>query len=665
MSEIEGVHFLALTLLITIVGWLLILVVPNQNKSKTQSFFIVLNSLLSSIPAIQVIQGGTFSHVITGLGFFGDIPLRIDLFSAWFMVLINVIFVLSSFYAIGYIDPTGSKKENLSIHWMGFVLFHLSLLWVSMVQNFLAFLMVWEIMSLSGWLLIIYNNQNTKVIKAGVNYLVHMHIGVAVVTIAFIWVMVSEHSMDFLAIKSFFSHHDNRWLFLLFFIGFGFKSAFMPFHTWSPYVQTHAPAHISAVMAVKVGLFMLFKIVFFVQHDYLLIGQWLLTVSLLTALFGIINASVHRNYMELLAYSSVENVGIIGSGIGLGFIGLGYQNHVLAILGFGSAILHLLNHSLFKPLLFFAAGAVYQKTNTRNMEKLGGLIKQMPKTALIFLAGALAIGGLPPFNGFVSEFVLYSGFVAGIKSVTLYDAVLLISGLAGISVVGGISIYAFTKSFGIVFLGTPRVISTRTIEEPNKYMRIPSYLIILLMLSIGLFPMLYFKEVVAMLTPLVPMAHIQEVLQGNLMDTVQSIGKFALLFIAFTTLIVALRYYFVKKHTLAKQQTWGCGYVAPSAKIQYTGKSFSKTFGKLLNKMVLEMKSYKELEQREYFPEARKHSAFYTDMFEYRIIDGSTNNLNYFMNRFQFIQNGSLQQYIVYGLAFIALLFLGTILNML
>src|SRR6266487_1411315 len=182
-------------------------------------------------------------------------------------------------------------------------------------------------------------------------------------------------------------------------------------------------------------------------------------------------------------------------GIGLGLIGIGSNNYVLIILGFGSALLHVLNHSLFKSLLFFSAGSVYQQTHIRDMEKLGGLIKLMPQTAFLFLTGSLAIAGLPPLNGFVSEFILYNGFLNGIKLPGIPLTTLMISSLTGLALIGGISMLTFTKTFGTIFLGNPRIHLHETPKEVALSMRIPQYCILVLMLSVGLLPQFYFSVV--------------------------------------------------------------------------------------------------------------------------------------------------------------------------
>src|ERR1019366_6536937 len=291
---------------------------------------------------------------------------------------------------------------------------------VCMVQNGLAFLIVWELMSISSFMLVIFDHQNKRTLRAGINYLVQMHIGVLFLSAAFIWVYFSEGTFEFSAIEKFFSHHSNLWLFLLFFIGFGIKAGFIPLHSWLPQAHPASPSHISGVMSgviVKLGIYGIFRIVLMLKQDYLIIGEIMISLSIATGLYGILNAAVHRDFKKMLAYCTIENIGIIGAGIGLAIIGMGMNNSFLLVIGLSGALLHTLNHSLFKSLLFFSSGSVYQQTHTRDMEKLGGLVHKMPQTAALFLIGSLAIGGLPPFNDFVSEFILYSAILLGIKSI--------------------------------------------------------------------------------------------------------------------------------------------------------------------------------------------------------------------------------------------------------
>lgn len=656
---------LFLTLLLLIAGIISIPFLPHSAKAKTNFLFVLLIAAITSIPAIRALTGNDVDIVISKTPVFGSISFHIDKLSSWFILIINLTCLNGAFYGIGYMKHYDHQKSNLSMHWILFLLFQSSMLWVCLVQNGLAFLIVWELMSISSFLLVIFEHQNKTTLQAGINYLVQMHIGILFLTAAFIWVYFSEGSFEFVAIERFFLSHSNLWLFLLFFIGFGIKAGFIPLHSWLPQAHPAAPSHISGIMSgviVKLGIYGIFRIVFMLRQDYTVIGEIIIIISVLTGLYGILNAAVHRDYKKMLAYCTIENIGIIGIGIGLGLMGMGNGNSLLIILGFTAALLHTLNHSLFKSLLFFNAGSVYQQTHTRDMEKLGGLIRRMPQTASLFLIGGLAIGGLPPFNGFVSEFILYSGLLAGIKSIGITYITLMISSLAGLAIIGGISMITFTKSFGTIFLGSARTDLHQLPKEVSFGMRLPQYFILTIMLSIGLFPQFYFSIVQEIVSGFVPSTtSIKEAVPISLLNSISSIGLFAMVFILLLLLIYFIRSKLSRKRTVVKDTTWSCGYEVPSSRMQYTGKSYSKSLGKLLNFVVLEKKKYKEIQANEIFPEERKHSSHYNDFFVTKIFDGIVNRLLYSLNLFQFIQNGKIQLYILYGIFFIVLVFLGTI----
>ena len=654
-----------LALLLPIAGIISIPILPPALKAKVNFFFVLLAGIVTSFPAVQTLTGNSIYVTIIHSPVFGNIIFRIDRVSSWFIIIINLTCINGAFYGIGYMLSYRQQRANLSMHWVSFLLFQSSMLWVCMVQNGLAFLVLWELMSLSSFLLVIFEHQNKTTLRAGINYLVQMHIGVLFLAAAFIWVYISEGSFEFTAIEKFFSSHSNLWLFLLFFVGFGIKAGFIPLHSWLPQAHPAAPSHISGVMSgaiVKLGIYGIFRIIFFLRQEYSIIGEIVVIISILTGLFGILNAAVHRDYKKMLAYCTIENIGIIGIGIGLGLMGMGSGNRLLTILGFTSALLHTVNHSLFKSLLFFNAGSVYQQTHTRDMERLGGLVHRMPQTAALFLIGGLAIGGLPPFNGFVSEFLLYSGLIVGIKSIGIPYITLMITTLAGLVIIGGVSILTFTKSFGTIFLGVPRADLHQQPKEVSLNMRLPQYFILVIMLSIGLFPQFYFSIAQRIVLGFTPLAtSLNEVASSSLLNSISAIGKFAMLFVLLLFLIYFIRTKFIRKHPVAEDSTWSCGYIAPSPRMQYTGKSYSKSLGKLLNFIVLEKKRYKEIQANEIFPAERKHLSHYSDFFATKIFDGIVSRLLYSLNFFQFIQNGKIQLYILYGVFFIVLVFLGTI----
>ena len=656
-----------LALLLPIAGIISILILPPALRGKVNFLFVLLVGILTSFSAVQALINNNIYMTIINTPAFGNITFQIDRVSSWFILIVNLTCINGAFYGIGYMQFYREQRANLSMHWILFLLFQSSMLWVCIVQNGLAFLVLWELMSLSSFLLVIFEHQNKTTLRAGINYLVQMHIGVLFLAAAFIWVYFSEGSFEFTAIEKFFSSHSNLWLFLLFFVGFGIKAGFIPLHSWLPQAHPAAPSHISGIMSgviVKLGIYGIFRIIFFLRQEYTIIGEIIIIISMLTGLFGILNAAVHRDYKKMLAYCTIENIGIIGIGVGLGLMGMGSGNTLLIILGFTSALLHTLNHSLFKSLLFFNAGSVYQQTHTRDMERLGGLVHRMPQTAALFLIGGLAIGGLPPFNGFVSEFLLYSGLIVGIKSIGIPNVTLMITSLAGLAIIGGVSILTFTKSFGTIFLGNPRADLHQQPSEVSLNMRLPQYFILVIMLSIGLFPQFYFSTAQGVVSGFTPLAtSLNEVTSASLLHSISAIGKFAMLFLLLLFLIYFIRTRFTRKHPIAEDSTWGCGYIAPSPRMQYTGKSYSKSLGKLLNFVVLEKKKYKEIQANEIFPAERKHSSHYSDFFATKIFDGIVSRLLYSLNFFQFIQNGKIQLYILYGIFFIVLVFVGTILR--
>jgi len=285
----------------------------------------------------------------------------------------------------------------------------------------------------------------------------------------------------------------------------------------------------------------------------------------------------------------------------------------------------------------------------------------MTQTAMFFLIGGIAIGGLPPLNGFVSEFLLYSGVLLGIKSIGITYITLMIFSLTGLALTGGISMLTFTKSFGTIFLGNPRTHLHRQPQEVTLGMRLPQYFILILMLSISLFPQFYFSVVNEIVFKFIPAVSMDLLIPVALINSISAIGKFAMLFILLLILIYGIRKRISREHPVSTGSTWSCGYAILTSRMQYTGKSFSKSLGKLLDFIVLEKKKYKEISAGEIFPHERKHSSHYNDLFVTKIFNGIVDRLLYSLNYFQFIQNGKIQMYILYGIFFIVLVFLGTI----
>ena len=654
---------------VTIATVIALCFVPTKFKSTLAASAVILNAVVTSFLAVSALNGEAQQFLLQGNVFWGDIPIRIDGLSAWFILIVNFTSVTGVIYGIGYLKPYKNSSPKLALHWILFVIFHLSMVWVCMVQHSLAFLVAWEVMSLSSMLLVIFDHEKPATLKAGINYLVQMHISVTFLTIGFIWVYFQTGSFSFDAFQTYFGSNSNIWLFLIFFVGFGIKAGFIPLHSWLPHAHPAAPSHVSGVMSgviVKLGIYGIFRIISFLKADFLVLGEIVLTVSVLTGVYGILNAAVHRDFKRMLAYCTIENIGIIGIGIGIGLMGMGNGSAVLYYLGFGGALLHVLNHSLFKSLLFYSAGSVYQQTHTRDMDKLGGLIKQMPKTAVLFLIGAIAIGGMPPFNGFVSEYILYNGLLEGLKFSNPSQISLLVVSLGGLSIIGGISVLTFTKTFGTIFLGNKRTQLHHQPVEVSSIMLWPQYLIVAVMLSVAFLPQIYLNSIFNLLGNMGnAMAIVGPSGFSGFSESIANINLYSLLFLAVVAATWGIRTLIIKGKSQKVEPTWGCAYVAPNSRMQYTGKSFSKSLGKIFGFLLVEEKRYKELEVGEIFPEKRKYESHYHDFFEFRLIEYITHHLVYAANYFKFIQNGRVQSYVWYGIVFMVAIFTLTALNVL
>jgi len=479
-------------------------------------------------------------------------------------------------------------------------------------------------------------------------------------TLGFIWVAIRTNSYDFNAITLFSTSNSlgsGIALFLCFFFGFAIKAGFVPFHTWLPYAHPAAPSHVSGIMSgviIKIGIYGILRMLLVIKTDYLIIGYIILFISIISGIYGVMLAIIQHNLKRLLAYHSIENIGIIGIGIGTGCIGIGKGNHLLTILGFAGALLHTLNHSLFKSLLFYGTGNVYQSTHTMDIEKLGGLVKRMPHTSFLFLIAALAICGLPPFNGFVSEFLIYNGLFTGLHGSDKALLSTIVIGLFGLALIGGLAMLCFTKAFGAVFLGTGRSNLPHTPVEAEFGKLIPMYAVVMLIMAIGLFPRAF---VLALSEPLNLFTHLTaNHISGEIIPLtgiMSMIGLCSAILLGLAGLIFLLRKRIISNKPQTVSITWGCGYIAPTAKMQYTASSFIRTYRKLAEPLFSIHKNKKEITG--VFPKTGGQETHPYDKAEEWFIDYPLLRLKKFFNRFTFLQNGNLQFYILYGMVFILL----------
>jgi NADH:ubiquinone oxidoreductase subunit 5 (subunit L)/multisubunit Na+/H+ antiporter MnhA subunit len=403
------------------------------------------------------------------------------------------------------------------------------------------------------------------------------------------------------------------------------------------------------------GIFGILRMLLILNPDYTFVGSIILSFGIISALYGVMLAIIQHNLKKLLAYHSIENIGIIGIGIGIGCIGIGKNLSILCYLGFAGALLHTLNHALFKSLLFFTAGNVNKAFHTMNIEKLGGIVKKMPQTTLLFLIAAIAICGIPPFNGFVSEFIIYSGLYSWMQNAGPVALITIIFCILGLVLTGGLAIFCFAKAFGVAFLGNTRVKPMHVPTEMPALMLAPLYIIVLIMLSIGLFPHFFLKllyhPVALFLPPATPETTAIPVNHTNLM---QSLAQAAFYLLLITGLIFILRILITKKNKAAISPTWACGYNTPVPKTQYSAASFVRPYIKLFRFVLLIFQREKNITN--IFPSAIYYETHPYDKLERILIDMPIKAIKSLMGRFVFLQNGQLQVYILYGIVFIALI---------
>lgn len=509
------------------------------------------------------------------------IAIRIDGLGAFFLAWSLPMTLLGTIYAVGYLGPYVAKGRRAGPHYALLNMISASFIVVYTVQNALVFLLGWEIAAVAAWLLVIWDYRNQKIRFAGFNYLVSTHVGLFVLVAAFMLLHSKTGSMDFLDFGRHLSEPgpSRGTIFFLLGISFALKSAFFPFHTWLPRAHAAAPAHVSALMSGvihKAGLFAGLRFSLLAGRPEEWMGWTVLSFGALSAFSGVISTSTQRDLKRLLGYSSTENVGIAAMGFGVGYLGWTWGLPALAISGFAGGLLHLLNHAVFKCLLFYAAGSVFRSTHTVDLERLGGLARKLPVTAGLFLLGGIAISALPPLNGFVSELVIYSGLLSGDAPSPL-ENVVLASAAAVLAFVGAVSAFSMTRAFGVVFLGSPRDPGVHPSGEAPRSMFVPMVVHAAGVIVLGLFPevgLAFIRSTLA-LFPL-PMP------EGAGLDALAPAVWASRILAVFLVVLVAVRW----RSSARRSVTWGCGYTAGSARMQYTGSAFAEHFARIFDSLL-------------------------------------------------------------------------------
>lgn len=633
----------------------------EKSKAKIFTFFSGIATILGLIPTtIVLLRDKTFFETLNFNGLIGNINFVLDPLSAFFVSIILIISFLAIIYSRKYLE---NYNKDLSSHYFFLGIFIPSMILVVTVQNALFFLICWEIMSLSSFFLVIFEDNKKEVLSAGINYLIYMHISVIFIILGFILLYIKSGSLDFNSFREILESNKvfANTVFVILFTGFAIKAGFVPFHNWLPKAHPAAPSHVSGIMSgvmIKMGIYGILRILSLMSIPSIGISYFVLIISVISALYGVLYALAQHDLKKLLAYHSIENIGIIGIGIGIGMLGLSYHNGFIALLGFSGGILHILNHSIFKELLFLAAGAVYKQTHTKDIEKLGGLIKTMPATAILFLIGSVAISGLPPFNGFISEFLIYLGLLKGFAIKDVNALIILVLSIAALALVGTMALLCFTKAFSIVFLGMPRSEQAKSVEgDVAKIMIFPMGILAVLTLLIGLFPQFALKFVLNPVNVLIKSnLAVNNILPINLMNT---ISVCCFLFLAIVVTILVIRHFVIKNKRSEVENTWGCGYKNINNRMQYTASSYVSPFLSMLKPLFI--KHFDIKKPKELFPKEAHFNLDIQDIEEFYVLNPTIKANKIFLSKFQWIQGGNTQRYILYGLIFLILALIGAV----
>lgn len=578
--------------------------------------------------------------------------LKIDAVSAFFLVPVFIIPGIAALYSFQYMHDA-KRATGIAANYFFYTILILSMALVTCANNLITFALAWELMSISSFFLVIYDFHKKETRDAGYLYFIFTQAGALFIFAGFGLLYTHTGNFGFAGLAAL---PDSAKLiaFLLILIGCGSKAGVIPLHIWLPYAHPAAPSHVSAVMSgvmIKIGIYGIVRFYLLLEPTSVLFGQIVIVLGIISGILGVVYAIGKHDIKKLLAYHSVENIGIILLGLGIGMLGAANGNATMAAFGFAGGLLHVLNHGLFKSLLFMGAGAVIQQTGTATIDQLGGLMKKMPVTGRSFLIGSISISGLPPFNGFISEFLVYYGAFHGLQmqgTSFLFSLLTIIS----LAVIGGLAAACFTKVVGIVFLGEPRSDSAAQASETGGFMVVSQVVLAASCLTIGVWPD-YFVQAAFHASRAIPLIADYEATQ--FMPIMTNIARTAALFLLLFIVVAILRRLLYVGKEVTRSGTWGCGFTQPTVRMQYTGTSYADTMVDFFRPFVQVRKKYSGIDK--IFPGKTTYSSHVDDISEIALNNFVALPVLYLLGKLRWIQHGRIQLYIGYiVLAIVAML---------
>ena len=596
---------------------------------------------------------------------------RLDALSAYFVLVISLLSFALSVYSLGYVRGFYGRKNVGALGFFYNALL-LSTTLVFCADNAVFFLIVWEVMALTAFFLVSFEHEKAEARDAGVLFFVMSHIGTACIVLGFLLLFQSTGHLGFTDL-----HQSGVLLtpgrrdaaFVLFLVGFGVKAGIIPLHIWLPAAHPVAPSHVSALMSgviIKTGIYGMIRVWFdFLGTPPMWWGIAVLVMGTVSALLGVLYALMEHDLKRLLAFHSIENIGIILIGVGAALTFQATNHPALAALALIAGLFHTLNHAAFKGLLFLGAGAVLHATHTRNMEEQGGLIHRMPKTAFCFLIGAVAISGLPPLNGFVSEWLTYQSLLRGFDTTeSLARLIFPISGSL-LALTSALAAACFVKAFGITFLAQPRSDNARHAQEVSSSMLCGMGILTAACFALGLFPTAFFgvfdpitqqllSEQVS--SQLVTADGISISALNPRAGTVSTLGIAALLLVLLP-LPVGLLLALNPRAKTRIGPTWDCGLKGLTPRMEYTATAFTKPLQMIFCALYRPRREVQaDFEFSRYFTRSIRFESHIEPTFERWIYQPFQSAILKISEKIRALQAGSIHAYLAY--IFITLLIL-------
>ncbi|HWJ03025.1 MAG TPA: hydrogenase 4 subunit B [Verrucomicrobiae bacterium] len=640
-----------------------------QGRDRLAKWLSFLPGLLASCCGLATAIGILSSQKVIKLAWGNLMPgfeygLRIDMLAAFFLAMICGVGMVGAVYSLGYVKEYFGRK-NVGFLGSMYNLFLLSMVMVVSAANTFVFLMVWEVMAIVSYFLVTFEHEKPGVRKAGFIYVVMTHIGTGFLTLGLLILYRVSGSLDFAAFGGLsLSPLQKDLVFILTLVGLGTKAGIVPFHIWLPRAHPAAPSNVSALMSgvmVKTAVYMFLRInLDFLGQGPLWWGLLVILLGFISALIGILYAMVDNDLKRLLAYSTVENIGIIYLAMGVGLLGMSLGLAGLAKLALMGALFHALNHAAFKSLLFMNAGAVVQGTHSKNIEHFGGLIKKMPYTAGLFLIGSLAISAFPPFNGFISEWITFQSLLALGTSSSGWLRIIgpVLAALLGL--VAAMAATTFVKAFGFTFLAVPRTPEAERAQETNLPMLAAGSLLALACLALGVFPGVTLQTLDRIL-PWGPSFTFKGLTQLTVPGALNDISLTAVLVTLAVSAAVAavIMRAWGGKTALRVDETWNCG-VGLNSRMEYSATGFVMPLRLIFKQLISDDRNVASTYTgAKYFIKSMSYSARVKSYFEQLLYRPVKQALLTVSGRIKQLQTGSIHVYLAYILVtLVALLML-------